>query len=144
MKLTQEEKQILLKDLCGRLLYGVRVKIFDESILLEECNNEKGTLYGKETMSDDYFVIKCNSDSWIISCEDFKPYLRPMSSMTEEEREEYCNLQDRFLCNPQYPVTDAYEIFDWLNSHHFDYRGLIPMGLALEAPEGMYNSTNNT
>ena len=87
--MTQEEKQLLLIDLCARLPYGVKVKIFDESILMEESNNEKGTLYGKESMSDDCFVIKCKSnDSWIISCEDFKPYLRPMSSMTEEEKEE--------------------------------------------------------
>lgn len=83
--MTQEEKQLLFKDLCGRLPYGVIVKIFDESILMEESNNEKGTLYGKESMSDDCFVIKCKSnDSWIISCENFKPYLRPMQSMTDE------------------------------------------------------------
>ena len=64
-----------------------------------------------------------------------KPYLRPMSSMTEEEKEEYCNLQTKFLCSSQYPVTDAYELFDWLNARHFDYRGLIPMGLAIAVTE---------
>lgn len=140
MELTKEEKQLLLKDLCARLLYGVRVKIFDESILLEECNNEKGTLYGKETMSDDYFVIKCNSDSWIISCEDFKPYLRPMSSMTDEEQrtlDSMCNGVEMVSRLSGLKMFD--KAFDYLNAHYLDYNGLIPMDLALEAPEDMYD-----
>ena len=130
--MTNEEKQLLLTDLCARLLYGVKVKIFDKSILL--FDSENGTLDGKETMSDDYFVIKCKRDSWIISCEDFKPFLRPMSSMTEEERVQY---EGTFQ---YYGAVWSLESLDWLNSHHFDYRGLIPMGLALEATEGMYKT----
>jgi hypothetical protein len=129
--MTKEEKQLLLKDLCARLYYGVYVDAYswqkDTPKLLLECVPE---YIGEE--------IVVNRLAGRHSIKEIKPYLRPMSSMTEEEREEYCNLQDRFLCSPQYPVTDAYEIFDWLNSHHFDYRGLIPMGLALEAPEDMY------
>ena len=141
--MTQEEKQLLLIDLCARLPYGVRVKIFDESILMEESNNEKGTLYGKETMGDDCFVIKCKSnDSWIISCEDFKPYLRPMSSMTEEERNEYFDFRNQELQRVAFAEigreSAIAEISDWLNAHQLDYRGLIPMGLALEAKDGMY------
>ena len=127
--MTQEEKQLLIKDLCARLPYGVRVKIFDESILLYE-HNENGILDGKEIMSNnDNFVIKGKNDSWIISCEDFKPYLRPMSSMTEEEKTELFQLMGN--------GTDIQRI-DFYLSHHFDYRGLIHMGLALEALEGMY------
>ena len=60
---------------------------------------------------------------------DFKPYLRPMSSMTEEEKKKY----NKLLCWRS-PKT----VFDWLNGHHFDYRGLIKKGLALEAPKEMY------
>ena len=65
---------------------------------------------------------------------ELKPYLRPMSSMTEEEKKDY---------NSKFEGRDfSWEIYygstDWLNEHHFDYRGLIPMGLALPAPEGMY------
>ena len=135
-----EEKQLLLIDLCQRLPYGVKVKIFDESILMEEFN-DKGTLYGKESMSDDCFVIKCKNDSWIISCEDFKPYLRPMSSMTEEEREEFENLLEGIVDGVErWDKPDLCEEYDWLNTHHFDYRGLIPKGLALEALEGMYKT----
>lgn len=138
--MTKEEKQLLLKDLCGRLFYGVKVKVFDESILLEG-NNEKGTLDGKETMSDDCFVIKCSNDSWIISCEDFKPYLRPMSSMTMVERIELKAITKGAIqtIGLEDIVVTTDKGFDYLNAHHIDYRGLIPMGLALEAPEDMYD-----
>ena len=149
--MTKEDKQLLLIDLCARLPYGVRVKIFDESILLYE-HNENGTLDGKEIMSDDCFVIKGKNDSWIISCEDFKPYLRPMSSMTDEEREEWADLFNLELDKlneiddknkaeelaPYYFGKSHQVSIDWLNKNMFDYRGLIPMGLALEAKEGIY------
>ena len=67
---------------------------------------------------------------------DIKPYLRPISSMNDEERLVYLNLTHDYT-NKTYkePTT---EIIDWLNEHHFDYRGLIEKGLALEAPEDMY------
>lgn len=154
--MTQEEKQLLLKDLCARLPYRVRVKISDEDIL--SYDSEKGTLDGKETVSDDNFVIKCDRDSWIISCDDFKPYLRPMSSMMQGEWEEMTALiypYGRVNRNPdnknelllwlsaeenEMPIILMNNVFSWLNSHHFDYRGLIEKGLALEAPEEMYNT----
>ncbi len=70
-----------------------------------------------------------------------------MSSMTEEEKIEYCDLQDKFLNSSQYPVTGAFEMFDWLDAHFFDYRivpstgkTLIASGLALEAPKDMYKT----
>lgn len=121
-------------------------------ILLVE-NNEKGTLDGKETISDDNFVIKCDKNSWIISCDGFKPYLRPMSSMTEEECKELGDLPATIenvgetLPNiPYYIEVARPEQLDWLNAHHFDYRidpstgkTLIESDLAFEALEGMYN-----
>ena len=74
-----------------------------------------------------------------------KPYLRPMSSMTNDERFEYLDflkveIQDGGYVTENYVVSlaDMPMLIDWLNAHHFDYRGLIKMGLALEAPEGMY------
>ena len=142
--MTQEEKQLLFKDLCARLPYGVRVKISDKDILLVE-NNEKGTLDGKETISDNNFVIKCDKNSWIISCDGFKPYLRPMSSMTEEEHEQYMDFM--LWSYNDYDATTTTcvdkerinEYKEFIYSHHLDDCGLIPMGLALEAPEGMYN-----
>jgi hypothetical protein len=75
-----------------------------------------------------------------------KPYLRSMSSMTEDEKKEYRKTQiTKWIksvdcTNGGYYVhRDTLKTFDWLNKHHFDYRGLIEKGLALEAPEGMYN-----
>jgi hypothetical protein len=116
--MTQEDKNILLKDLCARLPYNTNIQVKDWAVLDAEL--EIGHI--NRLQNDDL---------------ELKPYLRPMSSMTEEEREEYrteCNkvLLMRYRVNSHYPVTD------WLNAHHFDYRELIEKGLALEAPEGMY------
>ena len=78
--------------------------------------------------------------------EDIKPYLRPMSSMTKEEEDEFEELfigysisRDRNCVYHSNRGDLNLGIIDWLNANHFDYRGLIPMGLALEAKEGMYN-----
>ena len=72
--------------------------------------------------------------------EHIHPILRPISSMTEEEQrtlDSMCNGVEMVSRLSGLKMFD--KAFDWLNEHHFDYRGLIPMGLALEAPEGMYN-----
>ena len=67
-----------------------------------------------------------------------------MSSMTEEEKKEFTGFasisQHRFFIGDSYFWYNTYEEEDWLNEHHFDYRGLIEKGLALEAPEGMYKT----
>jgi len=125
--MTQEEKQLLLKDLCAKLPYGVKVKIGYQSPIVQIVETIGKNISGKDSVN-----------GWDFDKVEIKPYLRPMSSMTEKEKCEYCDLQYKFLCSSQYPVTDAYDLFDWLNAHHFDYRGLIEKGLALEAPEGMY------
>lgn len=115
--MTQEEKDLLLKDICCRLPY--------EIILLSPN--------GKTTYQTDG-----NTGAELLVEEGWKPYLRPMSSMTEEESKEFGLLQTDFYTDGfLYPIA-ALNLIDWLNAHHFDYRGLIPKGLALEAPEGMY------
>ena len=121
--MTQEEKQLLLKDLCERLPYGVKVDVnFYDATKELSCDLIRDLFLGE----------KC-----------LRPYLRSMSSMTEEELKEFraCScvydLHPNFhpmMCN----IANELNMFDWLNAHHFDYRGLIPMGLALEAKEGMY------
>lgn len=149
--MTQEEKQLLLTDLSARLRYGVIVNYKEGEYDFHKWKIEN---LDAPAYSESGLLIETNSDGWIgyteyIGCglssasralhlDKNLPYLRPMSSMTEDEKEEYCHLQDILLCSSQYPVTDAYKLFDWLNAHHFDYRGLIEKGLALEAPEGMY------
>lgn len=123
--MTQEEKQLLIKDLCSRLPYNVicklSVKGTDVSI------TEKLDFGGLE-----HFVF---------GTMDVKPYLRPMSSMTEEERKEYNEYLFHGASIGLMSNTEtAYELIDWLNKHYFDYRCLIDRGLALEAPEGMYKA----
>ena len=122
--MAQEEKQLLLKDLCVRLPYKVKgIITFDES----------NTTFTVEGIDNNVLHLSDAEECYV---EDFKPYLRPMSSMTEEERIEYLNAcgneMDNAFSSPRYCGID------YLNSHHFDYRGLIEKGLALEALEGMY------
>lgn len=122
--MTQEEKQLLLKDLCARLLYGVICKLSAKDA--DVSTTEKLDLGGLE--------------HFIFGTMDVLPYLRPMSSMTDEEKLDYIALGDiKRYTNPQYAYLIS-EQLDYLNAHHFDYRGLIEKGLALEAPEGMYKT----
>lgn len=119
--MKQEDKELLLKDLCSRLPYRVVVE------LDEKFGFNKGT----------HTLVKELLDSYCV--EGIKPYLRPMTSMTEEERIESLE----FTWIDDYGRLASYDknipkYIDWLNKKMFDYRGLIPMNLALEAPEGMY------
>ncbi len=115
--MTQEEKQLLLKDLSARLPYGVmcRLSVKDVDISI----TEKLDLGGLE--------------HFIYGTMEVLPYLRPMSSMTEEERE-YLEELSKFRALPHI-VRDK---VDFYLERHLDYRGLIPKALALEATEGMY------
>lgn len=122
--MMQEEKQLLLKDLCSRLPYRTKIHIIGEGG--EEIDADL------TTSTIDYFM------SWTI-----KPYLRPMSSMTEEEENEFISLNAiPSPCQlPNHTRMSWYSnatMLDWLNAHHFDYRGLIKKGLALEAAKDMY------
>ena len=128
--MTQEDKELLLKDLCSRLPYGVKVKVVNDDILL--YNNEEGFIVGKESINDDCFVIQCNNDSYVLSYADFKPYLLPLSSMTAEQKKEYQYITERWMYDTSYSISDS---IDWLNKNHFDYRGLIEKGLAIDATE---------
>ena len=135
--MTQEDKQLLLKTLCSMLPYGVKVRISSES----DC-----CLYVNTTTLDIDNLHKYMLDGGyykrglFYKTPNFQllPYLRPMSSMTEEEKLDYIALGDiKRYTNPQYAYLIS-EQLDYLNTHHFDYHGLIEKGLALEAPEGMY------
>ena len=141
--MTQEEKELLLIDLCARLPYEVKVDHFGViRELLEVIPSSENVMVGYDI--NDY------EDSVI---EDIKPYLRSMSSMSEEEMEELKqeHLKDEKLyaeCLTKAAQGDnsmrgkviVHFAADWCNKNHFDYRGLIPMGLALEAKEGMYKT----
>ena len=122
--MIQEQKELLLKDLCVRLPYRVVINCTEE--------DDERTNFNCFLVPDIIKDIKSETAYWII-----KPYLRPMSSMTEEE---YENFRKTFKWLDESIFEWTYESYDWLNEHHFDYRGLIDKGLALEAPEDMYNT----
>lgn len=146
--MTQEDKDLLLKDLCSRLSYGVKIALKNNGTYHHDNVAKKGdiTIDILKGFTGDYFSIYHENPldwDWYdddIDIEDIKPYLRPLSSMTEEERKEYTNIDNRsYSCPEDYAHIPASDRIDWLNKNHFDYRGLIPKGLAIEAPEGMYN-----
>lgn len=131
--MTQEEKDLLLRDLCARLPYGVIIQV---PALFYATKTIDVKLDATFEVDDDFHFTK--SFGYLI--ENVKPYLRPMSSMTEEEKEKYCELQEEFLYSSGRLVTDNIaDMVDWLNTCHFDWHGLIPKGLALKAPQNMYN-----
>ena len=144
--MTQENsKQLLLKDLCARLPYGVKIELTWWVMGEGTCINT--------TLEPDHIEQLLNDED---GDTEIKPYLRPMSSMTEEEAKELsilCDIKDVLSIK----ITDEYvdfevddgfssietkiiwfndiissiEIFDWLNKNHFDYRNLIQMSLAI-------------
>ena len=120
--MTTEDKQLLLKDLCARLPYKVICDMWFEG-------NESDKI--TEVLKCGGLMRLTNSEFNFIA----KPYLRPMSSMTEEEKKEYDHRLECMFYDTMY--DDAFAV-DWLNAHHFDFRGLINKGLAFEALEGMY------
>ena len=150
--MTDEEKKILLKDLCARLPYGVNVYC-EWSYLDNERGNDNGILVDIDLFKDTILFKrsseKCTCTRILFNRLDcaVKPYLRPLSSMTEEERMEYQYITERWMYDADYSIADS---IDWLNKKHFDYRKIydeksgkwktmIEIGLALEAEEEMYN-----
>lgn len=135
------DKELLLKDLCGRLPYGVKIKtINDDDIytLLSLHPNKGVAVVGMEF--DDVFITSK------IKIEDIKPYLYPLSSITEEQKRELWEMGWSFdgvsidnesgsdMIEFELVSSDsASYLIDWLNAHHFDYRGLIRDGLAIDA-----------
>lgn len=133
--MKQEEKE-LLKDLCARLPYkvkGHRIWVAPLSGSPEECDTELDT-FDIECLSSLFdcgeTICKIDGHVRVLKRYSFKPYLRSLTSMTEEEKAELFQLMGN--------GTDIQRI-DFYLSHYFDFRCLIPMGLALEAPEGMYD-----
>lgn len=147
--MTQEDKELILKDLCARLTYGVIVDYKEDEY---DFHHWKIATLHAPTYSQSGSLINTDSDGWIeyneykgcgmstgsrpLHIEKNLPFLRSMSSMTKEEYEEYYNIS--YGINNIGSKYKYYDLCDWLNKHHFDYRGLIEKGLALEAKEGMY------
>lgn len=168
--MTQEQKQLLLKDLCARIPYGVKVNAPFTSNKRENAKGYKitginfgvvewtSTLFGEKKQRNS-IVIEAFSEKYNQYCsidlelnnniEEVKPYLFPLSSMTEEQ---YNSLHESGIldnCSHSYEYVNSHiygvsfifkefktyslELIEWLNKNHFDYRGLIPLGLAKDA-----------
>lgn len=135
--MTKEDKNLLLKDICARLPYHLLGRdVFGKT-------REMEVIYPTGT------IIAQEIDGECCSACGFVPYLRPLSSMTEEEKKERKYYITEFEYDDYWHpgeyadyvgVSECENYIDWLNEKHFDYRGLIEKGLALEAPEGMYKT----
>ena len=137
--MIQEEKELLLRDLCARLPYGVKLNFYAAATK----ENYTCTLLGIEPNDDKSIIAKVDNGAFMFPSEHIKPYLRPMSAMTEEEFDDFSDIiipvdGGKAIVEEE----NSHKYVDFCNAHHFDYRGLIPMSLALEATKDMYNTKN--
>jgi hypothetical protein len=140
--MTQEDKQLLLKDLAARLPYGVKMRFKDDSGYEVLCQID--TFY-KDIDGFHCLLRTTGPYGGFQDLNDLKPYLRPMSSMTEEEED---TLYGKVLLEPAcrgdddacFNDDEIVSYVDYCYSRHLDIHGLIYKGLALEAPEGMYKT----
>ena len=137
--MTKEDKELVFKDICARLPYGVHILVHDtfeystvpfQNVYLKACDvselidsislnlryNSKDKLFNR--------IIKEHKDYLEI-----KPCLFPLSSMTDKQKNEYQHITERWMNDLAYSISDS---VDWLNENHFDYRGLIEKGLAID------------
>ena len=119
--MTQEDKELLMQDLCARLKYDVKV-LYDNKV------------FSIDYVSSIYEEIKLDTcDNYTLDVSDVKPYLFPLSSMTEEQK---MFLKQQNWCiaiSTSGTVETTVEGIDWLNKNHFDYRNLINKNLAIDA-----------
>lgn len=127
--MTQEHKELLLKELCARLPYGIK---FLRESWNYEWDQELSVIEVLEDIDKDGYINRTK----VYNVEDIKPYLFPLSSMTEEEKEEYCQLQQRIIYNSKGVVNeDVTKYISYCYKKHLDINNLIPMGLAIDATE---------
>ena len=119
--LSQADKDLIIKDLCGKLPYGVKCETDRGPLLIYSIAYDGSVLFFKDDVSQFYM-------------DNPKPYLRSLRNMSEDEENEY-----KSTCIQLNGLNiETFLTIDWFNEHLFDFRDLIEKGLALEAPEGMY------
>lgn len=152
--MTPEDKKLLLVALCEYLPYGVNVSYKDSKgkfcrATVEavghsaiNCNIHDNSYHDDLSVlpfDKDYIYENPKTAETYVCTDEVRMFLRPMSSMTNDEKEIY----ESFIISIAKDETGAWELTDWLNAHHFDYRGLIEKHLALKAPEHMYNTNTD-
>lgn len=120
--MKQENKELLLRDLCARLPYGVKCS-FGVDDAVYEITGVNPTCCGASEIQATHVKSSVNGDFRLNSC---KPYLFPLSSMTKEQRNSHNFLKHSAYASPT-------KLIDWYNKNHFDFRGLIPKELAINA-----------
>lgn len=137
--MTQEEKQFVYKDLCARLPYKLL------GLYYLECKPLEPIGFSELTYELLHRFINADKLFYLERIVQIKPYLRPMSSMTQEELNKLEDVASLSLYDSRdskvlsgKTITNGADV-DWLIANHFDYRNLIEKGLALEAPNGMYD-----
>lgn len=136
--MIQEEKSLLLQDLCARLPYGVH-------LFTNSKHHIRLLTISRDLDYDEQYWI-----NGLYDIDEVKPYLRPISSMTEEEKEELKQISNDYLDEWENTKTslerwkldakESYKRAMFYNSHHLDWNGLIELGLAIEASERMYKT----
>ena len=123
--MTQKDKELLFRDLCARIPYNVK------------CYNSKY----RPDLAEEIICITVNYNhpcvqlgTYLYKLEQVKPYLFPLSSITEAQKEEYCSLQQKVIYNNKGLVnSDTMEYVNWCYKNHIDINNLIPRGLAINA-----------
>jgi hypothetical protein len=129
--ISTKDKQLLLEDLSARLFYGVKVTTINPAA-------EFGVISGISI--EGKISVRTKDADIVFECTEVKPYLRPMSDMTEEEKEEFHKLDFRHVAySTNLQCALSIDEINWLNKKGFDYRGLIERNLALDATDSMYN-----
>ena len=124
--MKNEDKQLLLQDLCSRLPYGVKVSYYGSSEECECVDVVEGIYSNGEVIVGQYGL----------PIESVKPYLFPLSSMTEEQKIIYGDFCYAVIHSLAWDMqTELNDLIDWFNKNHFDYRGLIEKGLAIDATD---------
>jgi hypothetical protein len=129
--MTQEEKDFLIRDLCARLPYGVKL----------HCSSNVITCIGPYTLDTIVLDRFCNKNTEYVPFDEVKPYLFPLSSITEEQEAELAKLGVSYgdyalhdsVLGLGISVDEAYIFFEFCYKHHIDFLGLIDLGLAIDA-----------
>lgn len=124
-----DDRDLLFTDICARLKYNVKVRY--------KCFHVHSV---QGLTSNGLIVLRDETDKLITTdIKNIKPYLLPMSSMTEEQKKEYCSLvwfdglSSGWDRDDAVVLSEVEMLIDFYHKNHLDWRGLIEKGLAIDA-----------